>query len=156
MANNKFQHKRSTVSGVVPTTGDISAGELGINLADRRVFTSNGTAVFELGSNLTNLSVTANLTVRSIIANNSLGSAGQVLTTDGANVYWSTVSGGSGFSNGQSISVNNFVITGSFTANSSNGTSGQVLTSNGSGVYWSTVSGGGGAETLNPFLLMGA
>jgi hypothetical protein len=63
MANTRFQHKRSTVSGVTPTTGDIAAGELGLNLADRRIFTSNGTAVFELGSNLASLSVSGNAVI---------------------------------------------------------------------------------------------
>ena len=81
-----------------------------------------------------------------ITANGSNGTAGQVLTSSGAtgNVYWSTVSGGAGgFTNGQSITVNNFTVTGAFTANSSNGFSGQVLTSNGTAVYWSTVTGTG-------------
>lgn len=67
----RFQTKRSSVSGVVPTTGDITSGELAVNLADRRLFTSNGSAVFELGSNLTNLSVTANLVATRISLGNS-------------------------------------------------------------------------------------
>lgn len=119
MANNKFQHKRSIVSGVVPTTSDLSPAELGINLADKKLFTANSSAVFELGSNLTNLSVTSNLTVKAIVANGGLGTSGQVLTSNGSGVYWSTVTGGSGFTNGSSISVNNFVVTGAFTANGS-------------------------------------
>jgi hypothetical protein len=101
MANNKFQHKRSTVSGVVPTTGDLSAGELGINLADKKLFTANSSAVFELGSNLTSIYVgntTSALTVNSTIvtipttialsANGSNGTSGQVLTSNGTGVYW--------------------------------------------------------------------
>lgn len=150
MANTRFQHKRSTISGVSPTTSDIATAELAINVADRKLFTSNGTSVFELGSNLVNLSVTGNATINAIIANGSLGSAGQVLTSNGTTLYWSTTTGG-GFSNGQSISVNNFVITGAFTANNSNGTSGQVLTSNGTGVYWATSSGG---ATINKVVAM--
>jgi hypothetical protein len=63
MANTRFQHKRSSISNVVPTTSDIAAGELGLNLADRRIFTSNGTAVFELGSNLASLSVSGNVVI---------------------------------------------------------------------------------------------
>ena len=97
----KFKVKRSTVSGVTPTTGDIDTGELAINLPDRKVFTSNGSAVYELGSNLTNLSVSANLTVGAtgdlvltsgagIYANGGLGSSAQVLTSNGTSVYWST------------------------------------------------------------------
>lgn len=150
MANTRFQHKRSTVSGVSPTTSDIATAELAINIADRKLFTSNGTNIFELGSNLVNLSVTGNATINAIVANGSLGSAGQVLTSNGTTLYWSTTTGG-GFSNGQSISVNNFVITGTFTANNSNGTSGQVLTSNGTGVYWATSSGG---ATINKVVAM--
>jgi hypothetical protein len=91
---------------------------------------------------------TNTLFASSLSANGSLGTAGQVLTSNGTTLYWSTVSGGAGgFTNGQSISVNNFVITGAFSANSSNGTSGQVLTSNGTGTYWSTVSGGSGISS---------
>jgi hypothetical protein len=101
MANTRFQHKRSTVSGVTPTTSDIAAGELGLNLADRRIFTSNGSAVFELGSNLTSLAVSGNVTIGStgdvvftpgagIFANGSVGTAGQVLHSNGSSVYWDT------------------------------------------------------------------
>jgi hypothetical protein len=43
-----------------------------------------------------------------IFANGGLGTANQVLTTNGTGVYWSTVSaGGGGFTNGQSIMVSN-------------------------------------------------
>jgi hypothetical protein len=80
-------------------------------------------------------------TTAGISANGGYGTSGQVLTSNGTTVYWSTASSG-GFSNGQSISVNNFVITGAFTANGANGSSGQVLTTNGSATYWSTPSSG--------------
>jgi hypothetical protein len=106
MANTRFQHKRSSISNVVPTTSDIAAGELGLNLTDRRIFTSNGTAVFELGSNLTNLSVSANLTVGAIIANGSIGAEGQVLASNGTGVYWSTSSGGASLAGGELFNIN--------------------------------------------------
>ena len=41
---------------------------------------------------------TANVTLNSLVANGSLGVAGQVLTSNGNTVYWSTVSGGPGAS----------------------------------------------------------
>jgi hypothetical protein len=87
---------------------------------------------------------TANVSVNgAIIANGGAGTSGQVLTSSaGGNVYWSTVSGGGSFSNGQSISVANLAITGSLTANGSVGTSGQALVSTGTGVQWGTVSPG--------------
>jgi hypothetical protein len=93
MANTRFQHKRSTTSGVVPTTSDIAAGELGLNLADRRIFTSNGSAVFELGANLTNLAVsgTVNAATFSVgtdnfIANSSVTRAAAFLTVPGTSI----------------------------------------------------------------------
>lgn len=97
-----------------------------------------------------NTNISGNLTIAStgeliiasgagINANGSFGTANQVLSSNGTTVYWADVSGGGGFTNGQSISVNNFVLTGAFSANSSNGTSGQVLSTNGAGAYWSTV-----------------
>jgi hypothetical protein len=76
----------------------------------------------------------------------SQGTAGQVLASNGSsNVYWSTVS--VGFTNGQSISVNNFVVTGAVTANGSNGTSGQILASNGTSIYWENASNAAAAYT---------
>ncbi len=105
----KFQIKRSSVSGVAPTVGDIAPGELAVNLADKKLYTANSTAVFELGTNLTFLSVAGNLTVAGLVANGNLGINGQVLTSNGTVVYWSDVSTTSG-----SYSA---VITQQFTAN---------------------------------------
>jgi len=89
-------------------------------------------------------------------ANSSVGTSGMVLTSAGAgaNVYWSTVSGGGSWTGGSMANAVTFSNVVTFTANlsvngaiflgGSNGTVGQVLTSNGtSNAYWSTVSGGG-------------
>lgn len=46
----RFQLKRSSVGGVVPTTGDIAIAELAVNLNDKKLYTSNGSVVFQLGS----------------------------------------------------------------------------------------------------------
>ena len=81
--------------------------------------------------------LTGNLTFANdsvLIANGVFGTTGQVLTSNGSALYWSSA----GFSNGQSISVNNFAVTASFTANGSTGSAGQVLHTNGTGVYWDT------------------
>ena len=113
------------------TTGILPYAQLGANVVNTSAaFTITGMQTYSNGITFSN----------TITANGSNGSAGQVLTSSGAtgNVYWSTVY--SSFTNGQSISVNNFVIVGNLTANSSNGTAGQLLTSNGSGVYWSSPS----------------
>ena len=74
MANNKFQLKRTSVSGRTPNTTSssntsfIDAGELAVNLTDKKLYSSNGSAYFEVGANLTSLSVTNGAI---IVANNS-------------------------------------------------------------------------------------
>ena len=94
---NKLQIKRTTVTGRTPNTTSsgnsafIDTGELALNPTDRKLFSSNGTVSFEVGSNLTNLSVSGGIS-----ANGSYGSNGQVLTTNGSGVYWASSSGGTG------------------------------------------------------------
>lgn len=88
MANNKFQLKRTSVSGRTPNTTNasntsyIDAGELAINLTDRKLFSSNGTVSFEVGSNV------STLTVSSIVANGGTGTSGQTLLSNGTHAYW--------------------------------------------------------------------
>lgn len=52
-----IQLKRSTTPGSVPTTSDITTGELAINLPDKILYSSNGTNVFRLSGDLYNLSL---------------------------------------------------------------------------------------------------
>jgi hypothetical protein len=117
MANNKLQIKRTTVSGRTPNTTNsgnsqyISTGELALNLADGKLYTSDGTTLIDLtpangGSvntaaqyTFTNtISFSNTITVANISANGTTGTAGQVLTSNGTIVYWSTPSSGSGSS----------------------------------------------------------
>jgi len=64
---NRFQIKRTTTTGRTPNTTSsgnttyIAAGELAINLTDDKLFSSDGTNLIEIGSNLTSLSVTGNV-----------------------------------------------------------------------------------------------
>ena len=55
--------KRSTTTGAVPTTGDLSTGELAINTVDKRLFTNNSGTIVEIGTTPTSLAVTNNTTV---------------------------------------------------------------------------------------------
>jgi hypothetical protein len=41
--------KRSSVPGKVPNTAQLSIGELAVNLADNKLYSSNGTSVFQIG-----------------------------------------------------------------------------------------------------------
>jgi hypothetical protein len=92
---NKFQFKRTTVTGRTANTTDVAnsafidKGEFAINLTDRKVFSSDAAnAIFEVGSNLSSLAVTT------VVANGSSGTAGQVLTSNGSGVYWGVGGGG--------------------------------------------------------------
>ena len=89
MANTlPIVHKRTSISGRLPEVSNtqnssyIRPGELSINLTDKKVHSSNGSALFEVGSNLTNLSV------QTITANGNIGAANQVLRSDGSKAYW--------------------------------------------------------------------
>lgn len=117
---NKFQVKRTTVSGRTPNTTSsgnsrfIDTGELALNLPDGKMFSSNGSVYFEVGANLINSNITGNLTVNAIIANGSIGTAGQQLVSNGSSVYWSsnasTTSVSSNTVSANIVSANNLTI----------------------------------------------
>ena len=62
---NRFILKRNSVTGTVPTSGalptQLITGELAVNLADRRLFVNNGTAIVPIGPVVN--TVTANYTL---------------------------------------------------------------------------------------------
>lgn len=74
---NRFQLKRTTTTGLLPNvsnssnTSYIAAGELAINLTDRKLLSSNGSATFEIGANLTNLAVSGNVSATYYIGDGS-------------------------------------------------------------------------------------
>lgn len=173
MANNLIYIKRTTVTGRTPnTTGSyttnsqyISSGELALNLTDGKLFSSNGTTYFEVGANTLNQNVSNTLTIKTVSANNSNGSAGQVLTSNGSGTYWSTVTSGgsltvrSTYGNGGTVNTTVTSVTG-INFDESTGLhvtdqgSGNVFVSLGSGYKYITVSGqttitAVGEDTLN-------
>lgn len=149
----KFQIKRTVESGRSPNTTNasngsyIAPGELAVNLADRKLFTANtASGLIELGSNLTNLSVTSTATINALAAttieaNGAIGTSGQILTANGSGIFWASPATLSVNTAQEYIWTNNHtfnsnVSLSSVIANSSLGSNGQVLTSNGSTVYW--------------------
>lgn len=135
MANTVFKLRRSSVAGKVPNTSTLSIGELALNLTDRKLFSSDGSNVWETGSNLSVLTVSTNTSVNNIsisgavTANGANGVSGQFLTSNGSSVYWSTVSsngGGGGTTYGvipvfeqftANGSTSSFTVTGGYQAN---------------------------------------
>ena len=60
--------KRSAVSGNAPNTSNIDTGELALNTADGILYSSDGSNVFEVGANLTSLSVTGQTNLSANVA----------------------------------------------------------------------------------------
>ena len=152
MANNIIQVKRTATAGRLPNTTDtsntqyIAAGELALNMADGILYTSTGSFVIPVGAKqISNVSVNG-----AIIANGSAGSSGQVLTSSaGGNVYWSTVTGGSGSINITSTAGNNGLansfVSGVTAINFDDTTGLHVVDQGGGSVFiTTTVFGGGG------------
>lgn len=104
--------KRSSVQGKSPNTSVISSGELALNTRDGKLFSSDGSSVFEIGANLHSLSVgTGGFSIANgaITFPTSDGSAGQVLKTDGSgNLSFSDDAGGAT----DSLGYTNSTITG--------------------------------------------
>ena len=61
--SSKILIKRSTTSGAIPTTSDLDTGELGLNTADKRVYTNNSGTIVELGTYPSSQAVAGNATV---------------------------------------------------------------------------------------------
>ena len=132
---------------------ELYSNMLGVNTDAQYTWSNTQTFNGEV-SIANNLTVSGNLTTDVIIANGSLGTAGQVLTTNSTGVYWSTVSGGGGgsvnvdaqytWTNTQTFQ--NTITVAAISSNGSTGTAGQVLTSNGTSTYWSTVNATGSSS----------
>lgn len=163
MANNVFQVKRTSTSGRTPnTTGSyatnsqyIAAGEFALNMADGILYTSNGSAVITVGSNLVNQRITnainidndKNINWRTVNTSATVGMRQQsddnfvfysTNTSYGARAVYSIYanSDNSEFSFQVPVRFNANVTV--ISANGSQGSAGQYLTSNGSTVYWSS------------------
>lgn len=129
-----FQLKRSSVAGKEPTTSTISIGELGINLTDKKLYSSDGSNIFEPAANVTNLNVTSNATIGAIIANGSIGTAEQVLASNGTGIYWADQTGGVDSAASFSFTVDSFTGNGTaaaYTLSSSTTTNNVVVAING-------------------------
>ncbi len=55
MTNTRIQIRRSSTAGKIPSTSDIQTGELGLNMTDKTLYSSNGTVIFLLGSTSLNM-----------------------------------------------------------------------------------------------------
>jgi hypothetical protein len=141
-------------------------------MADGILYTSNGSAVITVGSNLVNqrISNSVNVDNDKNIRFQTVNTAAYVgmrqqsddnfvfystNTTYGQRPVWSIFANSdtSAFSLSAPTIFNANINLGqvALTANNSTGSAGQVLTTNGSSTYWSTVSGGGSVNTAAQF-----
>ena len=127
--------KRSATPAKVPTTANLSLGELGLNTYDGALyFKKNVTGV----ESIVTVSIVGNAEV---FTNKTFDTAatGNVFQINGTAI--SAVSGtGSTVVLSSGPSISNLTLTGTLTAGGSGGTSGQVLQSTGTGVQWASSS----------------
>jgi hypothetical protein len=162
MANTTFQLKRSSVAGKQPNTSTLSTGELAINITDQKIYSSNGTGIFEPAANVSDQRITSSLTIdndkrlRFKTVNTSAYAAFVQQSDDNFVFYTTNTSYGtravfSIYANSDTSELS-FVVPARFNANiningiianGSLGTSGQVLSSNGTATYWTSVGGTG-------------
>jgi hypothetical protein len=88
---SKIIIRRTTVSGRTPNTVDptntqfINTGELALNLTDKKLFSSNGTLSFEIGSNLTSLVVSNTIFLGNSTVNTTVNSSSIYIANSTAN-----------------------------------------------------------------------
>lgn len=85
--------KRSAVTNNAPSTSDLTTGELAINTTDGIMYSANGTATFEIGANVSSLTINA----QSFPSED--GGTGQILKTYGnGQLFRTNEAGAAGFS----------------------------------------------------------
>ena len=85
--------KRSALSGSAPNTSNIDTAELAINTADGILYSKGSGGVFEVGANVSSLTVNAQAFP------SEDGGSGQILKTYGnGTLYWTNEAGAAGFS----------------------------------------------------------
>jgi hypothetical protein len=95
---NTIKPKRSNTASKVPNTSELVSGELGVNMADRKVYINNGTAVVQVGAGL--LSALGDVTLTS-------PTNGQSLSYNGT--AWVNSSAGAGNVTGAASSTDNAI-----------------------------------------------
>jgi hypothetical protein len=84
---NVIKPKRSNTANNTPTTSNLTSGELGVNMADKKIFINNGTAVVQIGAG--NLSALGDVALTSPASANLLSYNG----TNWVNLAPSSVTG---------------------------------------------------------------
>jgi len=98
---NIIKPKRSNTAAKVPNTTELTSGELGVNMADRKVYINNGTAVVQVGAG--NLSGLGDVAIAS-------PSNGQSLKYNSTTTKWENSTAGAGDVVGPASSTDNALV----------------------------------------------
>ena len=174
---SKIKIKRSSVANKVPTTSDIDVGELAINTKDQKLYSSNGTSVFQIGAASGGLVTTTTKTLDALkgsdsivtgvtaavstnylqVANATTLFATKLAVSNAVATYATkaspTTSGLLAHTGRATISTNlavsgNTTLSGTLVANNTAGTAGYYLRTSGTGIYWSPISAGSTTQYL--------
>ena len=114
--------KKSSTQNAVPTTSDITLGELAVNTYHGRFYTekNDGSTIVEVGSNPASFTINDAITFPT-----SDGTSDQVIVTDGSGTLsWADQSGGGSYGTGNTFT---FTLSGTTTTISGNDDDGQAL-----------------------------
>lgn len=98
---NIIKPKRSTVAGKVPTTSDLTNGEIAINSTDKKIYTNAGGTITQVGAGALSALSDTNITSPS---------NGQSLAYDTASGKWINSNAGAGDVTGAASSTDNAVV----------------------------------------------
>lgn len=96
---NIIKPKRSNTAGLTPTTSNLASGEMGVNMADQKMYINNGTSVVQIGAG--NLSGLNDVVI-------TTPSSGQSLSYNGTN--WVNSSAGAGDVVGPASATDNALV----------------------------------------------
>lgn len=98
---NIIKPKRSNSAGVVPTTTNLTSGELGVNMADKKIYINNGTSVVQVGAG--NLAGLGDVNI-------ATPANGESLKYDSGTGKWINSAAGAGDVTGAASSTDNAVV----------------------------------------------
>lgn len=77
---DRIRIRRTATAGKVPTTLDLQEGELGLNTIDKKLYSSDGTSVFEIGNTIKSYS-NFNTDITSLISGTTSGNLFEGITS---------------------------------------------------------------------------
>jgi hypothetical protein len=87
MANSRIYIRRTSVAGRVPNTTQINTGELGLNMTDGILYSSNGSYIFTIGANVVSQNISNNVVIGNSSIKVTANSSSIYISNSTANVF---------------------------------------------------------------------